>query len=885
MKKTMRHIVPVLAGAAVLTAVPVTAWAAGWQQGSGQDAGKWFYTDAAGVRYANSWKWLDGNQDGTAECYCFDGNGWMYANTTTPDGYTVNENGAWTVNGAVQTIPFGASSGGASAPAQTAGTWKQNEAGRWYFENADGTRRTSGWHWLDGNQDGTAECYYFDAEGWMAANTTTPDGYTVNENGAWTENGAVQTRQTGVSGPGGSSSSTVRKSSGGGGGGGGSSSGGGGGSSSGGSGGSSNQYEEDDLWADYDDSSVSYSANDFETGNYGMMTASQRAEVADAIEAFKEEYGLDEMDDFAKELTIVQWLVENCVYGTGENWENSTAYSCIINGEAQCAGYADAFLQTAKACGLDVRYVYNTTHAWNLVKIHGRWYHVDVTWEDPVGSNNYGFGDLRNKYINLTDGQIRKIRSHNTWSPKSISCTGTEYTGTVTQYYMNTGIVDPEMKDDKWRLYLMKNEGADAGDYSLAAVGYKLDDGSNYFTGQDMEDKILTYLDTELKDGAHSVYLTFPDTADLSWLNASWMIEHLGGGRQSWWLRKPTAKDGIRPVIVELDEDETYVSQEESARLLAQALLEDKSNLVESREQAEQYAAKVAEARKESMTLVFKGSAALFFYLDDEEVDTYPLEKSQIVVVDGQTYTIAEYKITYVTLEKKLKDYLDEDKSNLVKNDEAALAYIKKQADQRESFMYVIYEAGEPGNLTSQIEAYLEEKGTAYTKVSYSNRVLSNPVMHEGVAYRVVSYTISYVKTRDEAMENAKIQEYLEADPDCLVELPDMEQLEEVVRTYAESHVKEGNFYLILDVKNPGAGFDGTEMNKQASAMIREAAAEKGLKSKIGNNMTNGATIEYLDGYLFAGWMSFEPEEKPAAAQKKILASYPTATPSNAARK
>lgn len=49
---------------------------------------------------------------------------------------------------------------------------------------------------------------------------------------------------------------------------------------------------------------------------------------------------------------------------------------------------------------------------------------------------------------------------------------------------MNTGIVDPEMKDDKWRLYLMKNEGADAGDYSLAAVGYKLDDGSNYFTGR-----------------------------------------------------------------------------------------------------------------------------------------------------------------------------------------------------------------------------------------------------------------------------------------------------------------------------------------------------------------------------------------------------------------
>ncbi len=35
--------------------------------------------------------------------YCFDSNGNMYANTTTPDGYTVNADGAWTVNGVIQT--------------------------------------------------------------------------------------------------------------------------------------------------------------------------------------------------------------------------------------------------------------------------------------------------------------------------------------------------------------------------------------------------------------------------------------------------------------------------------------------------------------------------------------------------------------------------------------------------------------------------------------------------------------------------------------------------------------------------------------------------------------------------------------------------------------
>ena len=45
---------------------------------------------------------LDGNKDGMYECYAFDSNGYMYADTTTPDGYTVNKEGAWTIGNSVQ---------------------------------------------------------------------------------------------------------------------------------------------------------------------------------------------------------------------------------------------------------------------------------------------------------------------------------------------------------------------------------------------------------------------------------------------------------------------------------------------------------------------------------------------------------------------------------------------------------------------------------------------------------------------------------------------------------------------------------------------------------------------------------------------------------------
>ena len=78
-----------------------------------------------------------------------------------------------------------------------AGTWRTGadpNQNRWWYDNDNGTFANNGWQWIDGNNDGTAECYYFDADGWMLADTTTPDGYQVNENGAWVENGNVKTQ-------------------------------------------------------------------------------------------------------------------------------------------------------------------------------------------------------------------------------------------------------------------------------------------------------------------------------------------------------------------------------------------------------------------------------------------------------------------------------------------------------------------------------------------------------------------------------------------------------------------------------------------------------------------------------------------------------------------
>ena len=81
----------------------------------------------------------------------------------------------------------------------SAGQW-QSDTNGWWWQNDDGSYPVGSWQWLDGTNDGTAECYYFNpvsdgTRGRLLKNQTTPDGYQVNEKGQWLENGVVQVKE------------------------------------------------------------------------------------------------------------------------------------------------------------------------------------------------------------------------------------------------------------------------------------------------------------------------------------------------------------------------------------------------------------------------------------------------------------------------------------------------------------------------------------------------------------------------------------------------------------------------------------------------------------------------------------------------------------------
>lgn len=95
--------------------------------------------------------------------------------------------------------------------------------------------------------------------------------------------------------------------------------------------------------------------------------------------------------DIEKEIAIHDYLVDNINYvDTGDSSYN--AYSALINGIAVCSGYTECFKTLLDMLGIENATISGEAggqqHIWNVVNLDNHWYHVDVTWDDPVGSSS-----------------------------------------------------------------------------------------------------------------------------------------------------------------------------------------------------------------------------------------------------------------------------------------------------------------------------------------------------------------------------------------------------------------------------------------------------------------------------------------------------------------
>ncbi len=133
---------------------------------------------------------------------------------------------------------------------------------------------------------------------------------------------------------------------------------------------------------------------------------------------------LKEDSDFEVMLSLHDSLVKMTDYYLSGKYLECSAIGPLVNGRAQCDGYAKAFTLLCQEAGIPCIQVnglsYDDAHAWNKVKLDGKWYNVDVTADDEYG--NYSF-------FCISDEQIKDmVYSFESWLPLSkAEATSKEY--------------------------------------------------------------------------------------------------------------------------------------------------------------------------------------------------------------------------------------------------------------------------------------------------------------------------------------------------------------------------------------------------------------------------------------------------------------------------
>ena len=125
--------------------------------------------------------------------------------------------------------------------------------------------------------------------------------------------------------------------------------------------------------------------------------------------------------------------------------ELRTICGVFLNEKTVCEGYARAYaylmqkcgIECAECCGVLTRKESGGGHAWNIIKLDGEYYHMDVTWGDASNTNQ----EVKNehigfKYFCITTEELLRSRDLS-MNPVEIP----EFTATKCNYYYHNDLI------------------------------------------------------------------------------------------------------------------------------------------------------------------------------------------------------------------------------------------------------------------------------------------------------------------------------------------------------------------------------------------------------------------------------------------------------------
>lgn len=121
----------------------------------------------------------------------------------------------------------------------------------------------------------------------------------------------------------------------------------------------------------------------------------------------------DSYTEIEKIRVIHNYIINNSKYDVDRSehniikYDSDTAYGPLIQGYGICGGYSDAMQLFLEKFGIKNYKVASESHIWNAVFINNQWYHLDLTWDDPITPD--GVQILDDDYFLISSNKLMSL--------------------------------------------------------------------------------------------------------------------------------------------------------------------------------------------------------------------------------------------------------------------------------------------------------------------------------------------------------------------------------------------------------------------------------------------------------------------------------------------
>ena len=107
------------------------------------------------------------------------------------------------------------------------------------------------------------------------------------------------------------------------------------------------------------------------------------------------------------------YIINNSSYDTDRsdnniiNYKSDIAYGPLLQKQALCGGYSDAMELFLEKMNIKSYKVSSEEHVWNAVELDGKWYNLDLTWDDPI--TDTGQDVLAHTYFMINTARLKEV--------------------------------------------------------------------------------------------------------------------------------------------------------------------------------------------------------------------------------------------------------------------------------------------------------------------------------------------------------------------------------------------------------------------------------------------------------------------------------------------